>query len=130
MIPETVPPIIGFFSDIKDPRIGRTKCYPLIEVIPKHDAYRQVFNRLNHRDIERCFMAWVRTIKQEKDRDAADLTSDAIDGKTPRGRFNTRQGSKAIHLAGARATENRLAFALVKTGSTLRNLLRPPLENF
>ncbi|MDR2247376.1 MAG: hypothetical protein LBE17_12025, partial [Treponema sp.] len=34
MIPETVPPIIGFFSDIKDPRLGRTKCYPLIEVIP------------------------------------------------------------------------------------------------
>ncbi|MDR2245417.1 MAG: transposase family protein [Treponema sp.] len=80
MIPETVPPIIGFFSDIKDPRIGRTKCYPLIEVIPKHDAYRRVFSRLNH-------------------------------------------------LAGARAAENRLAFALVKTGSTLRNLLRPTLAD-
>jgi hypothetical protein len=35
-----------------------------------------------------------------------------------RGRFNTRQGSKAIHLVGARATENRLVFAPVKTGST------------
>ncbi|MDR2245402.1 MAG: ISAs1 family transposase, partial [Treponema sp.] len=97
MIPETVPPIIDFFNDIKDPRIDRKKCYPLIEVIvitllavmafakgwedielygkakkawlkqflplehgiPKHDVYRRVFNRLNPRDIERCFMAWV-----------------------------------------------------------------------
>jgi hypothetical protein len=33
MIPEIVPPIIDFFSDIKDLRIGRKKCYPLIEVI-------------------------------------------------------------------------------------------------
>ncbi|MDR2070562.1 MAG: transposase family protein [Treponema sp.] len=33
MIPETVPPIIDLFNDIKDPRIDRKKCYPLIEVI-------------------------------------------------------------------------------------------------
>jgi hypothetical protein len=33
MIPETVPPIIDFFKAIKDPRIDRKKCYPLIEVI-------------------------------------------------------------------------------------------------
>jgi hypothetical protein len=110
MIPETVPPIIDFFSDIKDPRIDRKKCHPLIEVIviallavmafakgwedielygkakkawlkqslplkhgiPKHDVYRRVFNRLNPRDIERCFMAWVRAIQQEKEREVAD----------------------------------------------------------
>ncbi|MDR1252635.1 MAG: transposase family protein, partial [Treponema sp.] len=33
MIPETIPPLINFFNDIKDPRIERKKCYPLIEVI-------------------------------------------------------------------------------------------------
>jgi hypothetical protein len=33
MIPETVPPITGFFNTIKDPRIDRRKYYPLIEVI-------------------------------------------------------------------------------------------------
>jgi hypothetical protein len=33
MIPETVPPIFDFFNNIKDPRIDRKKCYPLIEVI-------------------------------------------------------------------------------------------------
>jgi hypothetical protein len=33
MSPETIPPIINFFNGIKDPRIERKKCYPLIEVI-------------------------------------------------------------------------------------------------
>jgi hypothetical protein len=60
-------------------------------------------------------MAWVRAIKQDRNREVADLTSDAIDGKTLRGSFNTRQGNKAIHLVSAWATENRLVFAQVKT---------------
>jgi hypothetical protein len=40
--------------------------------VPTHDVYRRVFNRLNPRDIEGCFMAWVRAIKQEKGREVAD----------------------------------------------------------
>jgi predicted transposase YbfD/YdcC len=55
-------------------------------------------------------MAWVRAIKQDTEREVI-----AIDGKTVRGSFNTRQGSKAIHLVSAWATENRLVFAQVKT---------------
>jgi predicted transposase YbfD/YdcC len=148
MIPETIPPIIDFFNHIKDPRIDRKKCYPLIEVIvitllavmafakgwedielygktkeawlkqflplehgiPKHDVYRRVFNRLDPREIERCFMTWVRAIQQDTEREVI-----AIDGKTVRGSFNTREGSKAIHLVSAWATENQLVFAQVKT---------------
>jgi hypothetical protein len=88
---------------------------PLKNGIPKHDVYRRVFNRLDPREIERCFMAWVRAIKRDKEREIADYKSDAVDGKTVRGSFNTRQGSKAIHLVSAWATENRLVFAQVKT---------------
>jgi hypothetical protein len=33
MISETVPPLIDFFNDIKDLRIDRKNCYPLIEGI-------------------------------------------------------------------------------------------------
>jgi predicted transposase YbfD/YdcC len=148
MIPETIPPIIGFLNGTKDPRIGRKKCYPLIEVIviallavmafakgwedielygktkeawlkqflplkngiPKHDVYRRVFNRLDSRKIERRFMAWVRAVKREKEREVI-----AVDGKTVRGSFNIRQESKAIRLVSAGATENRLVFPQVKT---------------
>ncbi|MDR1251692.1 MAG: ISAs1 family transposase, partial [Treponema sp.] len=159
MIPETVPPIIGFFNSIKDPRIERKKCYPLIEVIvitllavmafakgwedielygttkaawlkqflplkngiPPHDVYRRVFNRLDPREIERCFMAWVRAIKRDKEREVI-----AIDGKTVRGSFNTRKESKAIHLVSAWATENRLVFAPVKTGEKSNEITAIP----
>ncbi|MDR2435193.1 MAG: ISAs1 family transposase, partial [Treponema sp.] len=141
---QPIPPLIDFFKDIKDPRIERNKLYPLIEVIvitlpavmafaegwedietygkakegwlrkflpfqygiPKHDVYRRVFTRLKSEAIASCFMAWVGDIKREVI---------AIDGKTVRGSFNAQQGSKAIHLVSAWATENRLVFAQVKT---------------
>jgi hypothetical protein len=93
MISETVPPIIDFFSDIKDPRIERRKCYPLIEVI--------IITLL-------AVMAFAKGWE--------DIEVIAIDGKTLRGSFNTRQGNKAIHLVGAWATENRLVVAQVTTG--------------
>ena len=48
------------------------------------------------------------------------LQSDAIDGKTVRGSFNARQGSKAVRLVSAGATGNRLVFARVKTGEKSR----------
>jgi hypothetical protein len=144
MTTQPIPPLIDFFKDIKDPRVERNKAYPLIEVIvitllavmafaegwediekygkaketwlkkflplqhgiPKHDVYHRVFTRLKSEAIAACFMAWVRAIKREVI---------AIDGKTVRGSFNTRQDRKAIHLVRAWATGNRLVFAQVKT---------------
>jgi predicted transposase YbfD/YdcC len=91
------------------------KFLPLHNGIPKHDVYRRVFTRLKSEAVASCFMAWVRAIKRDIDREVADLQSDAIDGKTVRGSFNTRQETKAIHLVSAWATENRLVFAQVKT---------------
>ncbi|MDR2738416.1 MAG: ISAs1 family transposase [Treponema sp.] len=74
------------------------KFLPLQNGIPKHDVYRRVFTRLKGDAVASCFMAWVRAIKRDIDREVADLQSDAIDGKTVRGSFNTRQETKAIHL--------------------------------
>jgi hypothetical protein len=70
------------------------KFLPLQKGIPKHDVYRRVFTRLNSKAVASCFMAWVRTIKQDRDREVI-----AIDGKTVRESFNTRQESKAIWSA-------------------------------
>jgi hypothetical protein len=108
-------------------RYGKTKkawlkqFLPLKHGIPQQDVYRRVFNRLNPRDMEGCFMAWVRAIKQEKKREVL-----AIEGKTVRGSFNTRQGSKAPHLVSAWATENRLVFAQVKTEATSNEITAIP----
>jgi hypothetical protein len=54
------------------------------------------------------------------------LKTDAIDGKTIRGSFNTRQGNKAIHMVSAWATENRLVFAQVKTEETSNEITAIP----
>jgi predicted transposase YbfD/YdcC len=86
------------------------KFLPLQNGIPKHDVYRRIFTRLKSESVASCFMAWVRAIERDIDREVI-----AIDGKTIRGSFNTRQESKAIHLVSAWATENRLVFAQVKT---------------
>jgi predicted transposase YbfD/YdcC len=86
------------------------KFLPLEQGIPKHDVYRRVFTRLKPEAVSSCFMEWVRAIKRDIEREVI-----AIDGKTVRGSFNTRQGHKAIHLVSAWATKNRLVFAQVKS---------------
>jgi predicted transposase YbfD/YdcC len=78
--------------------------------IPKHDVYRRVFCVLNPKEIERCFMNWVRAVKNNYDREVI-----AIDGKTVCGSFNAKTGEKAIHMVSAWATQNRLIFGQVKT---------------
>jgi hypothetical protein len=62
------------------------KFLPLRNGIPKHDVCRRVFTRLKSEAVASCFMTWVRAIKQEIRQEII-----AIDGKTVRGSFNTRQ---------------------------------------
>jgi predicted transposase YbfD/YdcC len=86
------------------------KFLPLRNGIPKHDVYRRVFNRLQPRAVEQCFMVWVRDIKQNITREII-----AIDGKTVRGSFNSQLETSPLHLVSAWATGNRLVLAQVKT---------------
>jgi hypothetical protein len=48
------------------------KFLPLQHGIPKHDVYRRVFTRLKPEAISSCFMEWVRSIKQDINREVAD----------------------------------------------------------
>jgi predicted transposase YbfD/YdcC len=95
------------YGEAKEPWLR--KFLPLEHGIPRHDVYRRVMSRLKPEQVESCFMDWVRAIKQDVNREII-----AIDGKTVRGSFNTREGQKAIHLVSAWATENRLVFAQKK----------------
>jgi hypothetical protein len=95
----------------KTKKVWLKRFLPLENGIPKHDVYRRVFSRLKSEAVASCFMTRVRDITRE----VADVTSDAIGGKTVLGSFNTRQGNNASHLVSAWATENRLVFVPVKT---------------
>ena len=86
------------------------KFLPLKNGIPPHDVYRRVIIRIQPKEIEACFMNWVRTIKKAYEREII-----AIDGKTVRGHFKAGSGGKALHVVSAWATENRLVFGQVKT---------------
>ena len=97
------------------------KFLPLQNGIPKHDVYRRVFIRLKPEAITSCFMEWVRAIKRDVTREVI-----AIDGKTVRGSFNTREEQNAIHLVSAWATENQLVFAQVKTGEKSNEITAIP----
>ena len=97
-------------EEFGDAREAQLKKFLLLENgIPRHDVYRRVFARLIPEQIEACFMAWVRSIRENIDQEII-----AIDGKTLRGSFNRNQGIKAAHIVSAWATENRLVFAQVK----------------
>ena len=86
------------------------KFLPLHNGIPKHDVYRRVFNCLHPAAIERCFMAWVRDIKQDAAQEII-----AVDGKTVRGSFNSQLEASPLHLVSAWATSSRMVLAQVKT---------------
>lgn len=93
-----------------DARKAQLKKFLLLENgIPQHDVYRRVFVRLIPEQIETCFMAWIRSIRETIDQEII-----AIDGKALRGSFDRNRGIKAAHIVSAWATENRLVFAQVK----------------
>jgi predicted transposase YbfD/YdcC len=89
--------------------------------IPPHDVYRRVFCMLKPREVEKCFMNWVRAVKRNFDREVI-----AIDGKTVCGSFNAVEGAKAIHVVSAWATQNKLVFGQVKTADKSNEITAIP----
>jgi predicted transposase YbfD/YdcC len=74
--------------------------------IPSHDTFERVFDRLNPRAFQRCFLAWVQAIQQ-----TLKIRHVAIDGKTLRSSGSAKLG--ALHLVSAWATAQRLSLGQV-----------------
>jgi predicted transposase YbfD/YdcC len=78
------------------------KFYPYKHGIPSHDVLNRVFNRLNHKQFEACFMSWVESI--------ANLSPGrliAIDGKTVRG-VASQKGHEKLHIVSAFCSLNSM----------------------
>jgi predicted transposase YbfD/YdcC len=89
--------------------------------IPSHDTFRRVLMRLQPREFERCFRAWVGSVAQ--------LTAGAvvaIDGKTPRRSQARRQGRAAIELVSAWAQDNRLTLGQYKVAAGSNEITAVP----
>lgn len=76
--------------------------------IPSHDTFQRMFQLIDPKEFEACFMSWVRCVSEKT---KGEIIS--IDGKTVCG---SRDGkAKAIHMVSAWANANQLVLGQVKT---------------
>lgn len=72
--------------------------------IPSHDTFRRVLLLLQPQAFEACFQAWAQGLTEPLPREVI-----AIDGKTLRGSFDSRQKRGPLHLVSAWATQQGLS---------------------
>jgi predicted transposase YbfD/YdcC len=77
--------------------------------IPSHDTFGRVFNRLDAKQFERCFLAWMQAVSQVFQGQVV-----AVDGKTLRRSHDRTLGKAAIHMVSAWALENQLVLGQIK----------------
>lgn len=78
--------------------------------IPSHYTFRRVFDQLNPRAFQTCFVGWVKEIS-----DLVGLKHIAIDGKTLRRSGNKGAGLRMLHAVSAWASEQHLLLGQVMT---------------
>jgi len=80
--------------------------------IPSHDTINRVFQILNPRIFERCFISWVQGIKDDNIIERVI----AIDGKTIRGSKDSFHHKSALHTVHAWSVENGLCLGQMECG--------------
>lgn len=79
--------------------------------IPSHDTFNRVFQMLDPKQFEACFLSWTRAVS------GVLKGVIALDGKTlrgSRGQPSDKAAKAAIHMVSAWASQNRLVLAQVK----------------
>jgi predicted transposase YbfD/YdcC len=76
--------------------------------IPSEDTIGRVLARLDPGAFEKCLLSWMKAVQE-----ATANRLIAIDGKTLRGSYHRRDGTAAIHMVSAWATENKLSLGQV-----------------
>ena len=112
------------WDDIEE--FGRSKAdwlgtfLPLPNGIPVHDTFNRVFQALDPKQFQACFLSWTRAI--------SGVLSGVIslDGKTLRGSRDEQSGKQAIHMVSAWASVNRLVLAQVKVDAKSNEITAIP----
>jgi len=76
---------------------------PFEEGIPKHDTIARVICRLKAEEIETAFQSWISSLVEMTGCDVI-----AIDGKTARRSFSTKERKNALHTVSAWSCQNQL----------------------
>ena len=83
---------------------------PLENGIPSHDTIGRVFSRIDPKEFNLRFLAWIEHVCRQTQSKLV-----AIDGKTVRRSHDRAGGKEAIHMVSAWAVENRLCLGQCKT---------------
>jgi len=89
--------------------------------IPSHDTFGRVFARIDPAQFQHSFVTWVQAIQQVH----GDVI--AIDGKTHRRSHDQANGTAALHLVSAWASENRLVLGQVAVDSKSNEITAIPM---
>jgi predicted transposase YbfD/YdcC len=89
--------------------------------IPSHYTFRRVFDQLNPRAFQICFVSWVKEISA-----LVGLKHIAIDGKTLRHSGNKGTGLGMLHAVSAWATEQHLLLGQVMTDAKSNEITAIP----
>jgi predicted transposase YbfD/YdcC len=90
--------------------------------IPSHDTFGRVFARLDARQFEACFAAWMQAVAA-----VLPLEVIALDGKTVRRSGDRAAGKAALHLVSAWASANRVVLAQVAVADKSNEISALPL---
>jgi predicted transposase YbfD/YdcC len=89
--------------------------------IPAHDTFERVFDLLDPRAFQACFVGWVKEIS-----DLVGLQHVAIDGKSLRHSFNHKAGLGMLHVVSAWATQQHLLLGQVATDTKSNEITAIP----
>jgi predicted transposase YbfD/YdcC len=89
--------------------------------IPSHDTFNRVFQALDPKQFQACFLNWVKAVAEVLPAQVI-----AVDGKTVRGSQDEPNGKAAIHMVSAWAASNRLVLAQVKVDTKSNEIMAIP----
>jgi predicted transposase YbfD/YdcC len=119
--------ISGWFEDWDDiSYFGKThlawlrKFYPFENGVPSHDVLNRLFNRLNSKEFNACFIKWVDSIAIQSEGRVI-----AFDGKTVRGMASKFSDSK-LHIVSAFCAKNSLSLGQVKVNEKSNEITAIP----
>ncbi|MDF5722014.1 MAG: ISAs1 family transposase [Rhizonema sp. PD37] len=89
--------------------------------VPHADTYRRVFERIDPRSLQGCFLAWVNHVVEQIGAQVI-----PIDGKRIRGSYDREQQQSAFHLVSAWASEHRMMLGQVKVNDKTNEIKAIP----
>jgi predicted transposase YbfD/YdcC len=89
--------------------------------IPSHDTFGDIFAALDPKEVQKCFMEWVETIREKISGEVV-----AIDGKTICGSKDTPKNKRAVHMVSAWASQNGLVLGELATSDKSNEITAIP----